>query len=290
MVDERASRTRRRLAGLASSVFIAAFTALLAAQLSLMSLLDTDRAEEAAQDVASSAFVAGLIDDAVRNAVTPIAGPDVAADVAGAASTDPRVRDVVRSSLVSAHRQVVDPSAPRGTTSADVNLVVGQVLDDVGQRTGVDLGGLAPQLQVPAARPERTPDVGLRSVAAATRLIGAVVAVLATLTTVVVHPRPARGLSGLGARAVFVCGGWAVAILVVGWSIDRVAETMFGELLDTLWSSAAPAMLGVVVAGVLLGAGTWLGGRALDGLLVERRRVVSPAPRDPTIRTGRPRS
>ena len=271
-------------------MFIAAFTALLAAQLSLMSLLDTDRAEEAAQDVASSAFVAGLIDAAVRNAVAPIAGSDIAADVARTASTDPRVRDVVRRSLVSAHRQVVDPSAPRGTTSADVNLVVAQVLDDAGERTGVDLGGLAPQLQVPEALPARTPDVGLRSVAAVTRLIGAVVAVLAALVAVVVHPRPALGLSGLGARAAFVCGGWAVAILVVGWAIDRVAETMFGELLDALWSSAAAAMLGVVVAGVLLGAGTWLGGRALDGLLAERRRVVSPAPRDPTIRSGRPRS
>jgi hypothetical protein len=214
--------------------------------------------------------VAGLIDDAVRNAVTPIVGPVLADDVARSASTDPRVRDVVRRSLVSAHRQVVDPTAPRGTSSNEVELVVAQVLDDVGQRTGVDLGGLAPQLQLPEARPARTPDVGLRSVATTTRLLGAVVAVVAGFAAVAVHPRPARGLSGLGARVVFVCGGWVVVLLVIGWSIDRVAETLFGELLDALWSSAAPAMLGMVAAGVLLGAGTWLGGRAIDGLASAR--------------------
>ncbi|CAN5621406.1 hypothetical protein BH23ACT3_BH23ACT3_06520 [soil metagenome] len=257
-------------------MFVAAFTAMLAAQLSLMSLLDTDRAEDAAAEVASSAFVSGLIDDAVRSAVTPIAGPDIARQVGITAGNDPRVRDVVRSTLVSAHRQVVDPSAPRGPAAGTVNVVVGDVLDDLGGQAGVDLSGLGQQLDVPDARPERLPDVGLRSVASVTRLVGALVAVLAALATVVVHPRPARALAGLGARAAFVCGGWLVALIVVGWAIGRVAETLFGELLHAVWTSAVPAMLGVVGAGVLLGVGTWLGGRALDGLLAERRRSVPP--------------
>jgi hypothetical protein len=272
-VDDPGSRTRRLLAGFAAAVFVVAFAAMLAAQLSLMSLLDTDRAADAADEVASSAFVSGLIDDAVRSAVTPIAGPDIARQVGITAGNDPRVRDVVRSTLVSAHRQVVDPTASRGPADGTVNVVVADVLDDLGERAGVDLSGLGPQLDVPDARPERLPDVGLRSIASVTRLIGAIVAVLAALAAVVVHPRPARGVSGLGARAAFVCGGWLVALIVVGWAIGRVAETLFGELLDALWSSAVPAMLGVVGAGVLLGVGTWLGGRALDGLLMERRRT-----------------
>jgi hypothetical protein len=259
-----------------AAVFVAGFTATVAAQLSLMSLLDTDRAETAASDVAASALVAGLVDDAVRSAVTPIAGPDVARQVGISAGNDPRVRDVVRSTLVSAHRQVVDPTAPRGPAAGTVNAVVADVLDDLGEQAGVDLSGLGQQLDVPDARPERLPDIGLRNVAAATRVIGALVAVLAAIATFAVHPRPAIALAGLGARAALTCGGWLVALLVVGWAIGLVADTIFGELLDTLWSSAVPAMLGVVGAGVLLGAGTWLGGRAVDGLFRGRRRTSSP--------------
>jgi hypothetical protein len=257
-------------------MFVAGFTAMVAAQLSLMSLLDTDRAETAASDVASSAFVARLVDDAVRSAVTPIAGPDIARQVGISAANDPRVHDVVRSTLVSAHRQVVDPTAPRGPAAGTVNAAVADVLDDLGRQAGVDLGGLGQQLDVPDVRPERIPDIGLRNVAAATRVIGALVAMLAAIATLTVHPRPARALAGLGARAAFACGGWLVGLLVVGWAIGLVADTIFGELLDTLWSSAVPAMLGVVGAGVLLGVGTWLAGRAIDGLLRDRRRAVSP--------------
>lgn len=253
-------------------MFVVAFAAMLAAQLSLMSLLNTDRAEEAAADVASSAFVAGLIDDAVRNAVTPVAGPEIARQVGITASVDPRVRDVVRASLVGAHRQVVDPSAPRGPDAGAVNVVVADVLDDLGATAGVDLSGLSSALEVPSARPQQFPDVGLRSTAVLTRALGAVLALVAAIATMAVHPRPAIALAGLGARAGLVCGVWIAAMLVIGWVIGRVVGTMFGELLDAVWSSAAPAMLGVVTGGALLAAGVWLGGRALDGLLRERQR------------------
>lgn len=272
-MDAQGSRTRRRLALLSSSVFTVAFAAMLAAQLSLMSVLDTDRAEQVADDVASSAFVTGLVDDAVRNAVSPIAGPEVARQVGLTASTDPRVRDVVRASLVGAHRQVVDPSAPRGPDASDVNTVVADVLGELGAASGVDLAGLAPQLEVPSARPAQLPDVGLRSMATLTRAIAAVVAVVAAVVTIVVHPRPALGLAGLGARATVVCGVWTVAMLVIGWVIGQVADTLFGELLQAVWSNAAPTMLAVVVGGLLVASGVWLGGRAIDGLAGSRSRV-----------------
>lgn len=262
--------SRTRLAGVATTVFGSAFAALLVAQLSLMSLLDTRRAEEASRSVAESRFVAGLVTDAVSNVVTPLAGPEVAAEVAAVASTDPRVRDIVTSSLVGAHRQVVDPSSGPGVDTSMVNSVVGDVLNEAGALTGVDLTGAADQVQVPDARPDRLPDVGLRDLALRTRLIAAVIAVVAAVAAVAVHPRPARGLSRVGATAGFVCAGWAIGLAVVSWIIGRIETTLFGELVGALWSSAGPAMLGVVVAGVLLGAGTWLGGRAVDGLLTAR--------------------
>lgn len=282
MVDDSGSRTRRRLAGVAAAVFATAFTTMLAAQLALMSVLDTARAERVAAEVASSAFVTGVLDDAIRLAVTPVTGPEIASVVAVSTSSDPRVRSVVEGSLVSAHRQIVDPSAPAGIGGPQVDSVVADVLEETGARLGVDLGGVSGQLAIPDARPARTPTVGLGSLATTTRLITAVVAVLAALAATAVHPRPARGLAGLGARAAIVCGTWAVGLLVVGWLIGRVAETLFGELLDAVWASAAPAMLGVVMAGVLLGLGVWLGGRALDGLVASRRRPGPAGPPGPT--------
>ncbi len=261
------SRTRRRLALLASSVFAAAFAAMLAAQLSLMSFLDTARAESVADEVAASAFVTGLVDDAVRNAVAPVAGDEVAREVAAAASSDPRVRGVVRSALVSGHRQLVDPSAPRGTSPRQVDAVVSDVVGDLSAQFGVDLSGAAEQVRVPDARPAQVPDVGLRDLALITRAVAALLAVVAAGACVALHPRPALGLAAIGARAAIVCGTWGVTLLVVGWVVGRVADTLFGELIEAIWSSAAPAVLGVVGAGVLLGVGTWLGGRAIDGLL-----------------------
>lgn len=267
------SRTRRRLALVASSVFAAAFAAMLAAQLSLMSFLDTARAEAVADEVAASAFVTGLVDDAVRAAVAPVAGDEIARQVSAAASADPRVRGVVRAALVSGHRQLVDPSAPRGTGRAQVDTVVADVVDDLSAEFGVDLGGVADQVRVPSVRPAQVPDVGLRSLALVTRAVAALIAALAAAACIAVHPRPALGLAAIGARAAIVCGVWGVSLLVVGWVIGRVADTVFGELLEAIWSSAAPSVLGVVGAGVLLGVGTWLGGRSIDGFSQSRRPV-----------------
>ncbi|MEX2627119.1 MAG: hypothetical protein WD225_09550, partial [Ilumatobacteraceae bacterium] len=229
------SRVRRRLAVVASSLFAVAFAAMLAAQLSLMSFLDTGRARTVADEVARSAFVTGLVDDAIRNAVAPLAGDDVARQVAATASTDPRVRGVVRSALVSGHRQLVDPDAPAGAGSPQVDAVVGGVVDDIGEQYGVDLTGVADQVQIPGARPDRLPAVGLRDLALVTRAIAGLVAVAAALACVLVHPRPALGVAAIGARAAIVCGGWAVTLLVVGWVIGRVADTLLGELLDAIW-------------------------------------------------------
>lgn len=272
---------RRRFALVAGGVFAAAFAALLSAQLALMSVLDTERATAVATEVAGSALVTGLVDDAVRNAVAPLAGPEIAADVAAVAAGDPRVRGVVADSLVAAHRQVVDPSAPAGTTSSEVDAVVASVVDDLSTLTGIDLSPAAADVRVPDARPERLPEVGLRSVASLTRAIAAVVALLAAVLCIAVHPRPMLGVSVIGARVAWVCGIWVVGLLAIGWLIGRVATTLFGELLDAIWSSAAPSLLGLVAGGMLLGVGTWLGGRSVDGLLGQRRPPPPPRPTTP---------
>lgn len=279
---------RRRLAFVASAVFAASFAAMLSAQIALMSVLDTGRASAVAAEVADSAFVTGLIDDAVRNAVTPLTGPELAAEVAAASSADRRVRGVVTDALVAAHRQVVDPSAPAGTTGADVDAVVASVVDDLSELVGVDLSPVAPQVTIPDARPERVPDIGLRSVAEISRAIAATLAVLAAVICIAVHPRPLRGVSSVGGRIAWVCGVWAVGLLVVGWLIGRVADTLFGELLDAIWSSAAPAVIALVAGGLLLGVGVWIGGRALDGLIDAGRSGPPPPRRSPGRPPGRP--
>lgn len=267
------SRIRRRLALVASSLFAVAFAAMLAAQLSLMSVLDMGRARTVADEVARSAFVTGLVDDAVRNAVAPVAGDDLARQVAATASTDPRVRGIVRSALVSSHRQLVDPDAPVGVASPQVDAVVGGVVDDIGEQLGVDLTGVVDRVQIPDARADRVPAVGLRDLALVTRAIAALVAAIAAIACVLVHPRPALGLAAIGGRVAIVCGIWVVTLLVLGWVIGRVADTLLGELLDAIWAAAAPTVLGVVGGGVLLGVGVWLGGRAVEGILRERRPV-----------------
>ena len=272
---------RRRLALLASGVFAAAFATLLSAQLSLMSVLDTGRASAVASEVAASAFVTDLVDDAVRTAVTPLTGPEVAAEVASAASADRRVRGVVADSLVAAHRQVVDPSAPAGTVSSDVDAVVASVVRDLSELSGVDLSPVASQVRVPDTRPDRLPEVGLRSVASIARAIAAAVALIAAAVCIAVHPRPMLGVSVIGGRVAWVCGVWVAGLLGVGWLIGRISSTLFGELLDAIWSSAAPALLALVGGGLLLGIGTWLGGRSVDGLLGGRRPPPPPRPAAP---------
>lgn len=272
---------RRRVALAVSGVFAAAFATLLTAQLALMSVLDTARASAVAAEVAESAFVDAVIDDAVRTAVTPLTGPEIAAEVASVASADRRVRAVVADSLVAAHRQVVDPSAPTGTSGTDVNAVVATVVDDLSSSFGIDLSPVAAQVRVPEARPEQLPAVGLRTVASLTRAIASAIALVAAAVCIAVHPRPMLGVSVIGARVAWVCGVWVVVLLAIGWLIGWLASTLFGQLLDAIWSSAAPALIGLVAGGLLLGIGTWLGARSVDGLLGGRRPPRPPPPPTP---------
>ena len=70
-----------------------------------------------------------------------------------------------------------------------------------------------------------------------------------------------------------VCGGWLVGLLVAGWVIGRTTSTLFGEMMDTVWSDAVPSMLLLVGAGMLIGAGLWVAGTVVDGA------TRPPAPR-----------
>lgn len=261
----------------------------LVAQLAMMSILDTQRAETAAHDVASSRFTTGLIDDTVRSAVSPVLDRELTDQVVAVATSEPRVRDVVARSLIDAHRQLVDPSAQPLSGSVDsstaagseVDAAIESVLAEAGRRAGVDLTGVADQVRTPGVSPERLPGLALRPVAETARLTAAALALATAILTIAIHPRRGRAVSGLGWKAAAVCLTWFLGMLVAGWMIGRVADTLFGELLSSLWADASPAMVTLLLAGALLGGGAWLGGIALDGL-------VRPAV-DPTFRRPRQR-
>ena len=89
---------------------------------------------------------------------------------------------------------------------------------------------------------------------------------------VIAHPRPGRGLRRLGVVAMVVSGVWLVGLLVTGWAIGLAANTLFGEMLQTVWNDAVPSMLLLVGAGVVLGAGVAFAGIAADGWAQERAR------------------
>jgi hypothetical protein len=244
---------------------------LVSSQLAAMSVLDAERADAAAREVAESNFTAELLESAVYGAVAPVAGESTATIVAATTSQDPRVREMIRGSLVLAHQQVVDPDAATTTlvvTGPDtsVRTAVADAVIEAGIAAGVDLTGIAEQVEAPSVLPDRLPEVGLRPMAETTRTIAAIVVLVASVLTVVVHPRPGRGLAGVGWKFGIVFGGWFVALVVVGWVIDSIASTLFGELLQAVWSDAVPAMLLLCGAGLLLCAALWFGGIALDGL------------------------
>jgi hypothetical protein len=267
------------VSGLLAVLFSIAAAVLLASQLSLMSVLDTGRAERAARDISESAFTAQLIEQTVERAIAPVVDQQIAAQVATATSTDPRVREVVRTSLVGAHRQVVDsePTSPAsGTRDQQVQTVIDDALANASAQSGVDLSGVSIQVEQTQVVPDDLPQIGLRVIAERARAIAGVLAIVFGLIAVTVHPRPGRALAGLGWKLVIVCGAWVVALLVVGWVIDRIDETLFGEMLGSIWSNAVPSMLLLVVAGVVIGVGTWLGGLALDGLSAQRSERQPP--------------
>ncbi len=268
------------LAALAAGVFTVAFAALVPAQLALMSVLDSGRAERAAAQIADSRFTADLVDQTVVRAIAPVAGDPLARRAASVASNDPDVRRVVQSSLLDAHSQIVDRNPPVEVVDADTAVgtaIVTSVLDTAAAN-GVDVASLgldetgaldptaiAVDAGLPAVVPKDLPRLGLRSVAETTRAAALVAALVSAVLAVTIHPQPGRSLRGIGFRTVLVCGGWLVSLLAVGWLIGRASDTLFGEMLDAVWSDAVPPMLLLVVGGAVTGVALAFAGISLDG-------------------------
>lgn len=291
MNDERGSTGRLFVAGACAAGFSIALVALVTSQLALMSIFDTARAERAAEQIAESRFTADVIEQTVVRAVAPVAGDDVAVLAATSASADPTVQRVVEVSLVNAHRQVVDPDAP--TDVADGNEAVGSAIVtsilETADANGIDLGELgfggvsvgdldaldpttiARDTGLPSVVPTDLPRLGLLDAARTTRVIALLAMITCGVLAVLVHPRPGRSMRRLGVSIAVVTGGWLVAMLVAGWVIGLISDTLFGEMIDAVWSDAVPSMLLLVGAGVVIGVAIVLGGIALDGYARQRR-------------------
>ncbi len=287
MNDRRGASAQLALAGLCVAVFTIALAALISSQLALMSVLDSARAERAADQIATSRFTAEVIEQTVVRAVSPVAGDEVATQLAVAASADPRVTDAVSSSLMFTHRQIVEGDVIAADGNALIrNEIASSVLDsaaaagfdpasfgiDVDSATALPLDAVAEQEGLASLLPTDLPALELRPVAETTRVIAAIVTVIFGLMAVLVHPRSAHGLRRLGIVAVTVCGIWLVSMLLAGWIIGLVANTLFGEMLHTVWSDAAGSMMLLVGAGAVLGLGVAIGGSAVQGWSNERRR------------------
>lgn len=261
-----ADRGRRLVAVSGGVVFVVALGVSIGAQLTLMSILDQRRADEAAREVAESEFTVDLVDDAVRAAISPVIGVELGAEIARQVSTDPRVAEVLRLGLLDAHSAVVDPDGDRATGSEEVAAVLDDLLDEAEARTGADLTDVRSAIDVPRVDPRYVPDAGARAITRQTRWIAASLALIAGSIALVAHPRPGRALAGLGLVTVFVCAAWGVALLVLGWLIGTVAGTLFGQLVGAMWAASSSAMLLVAGAGAVIGLGLWFAGVAIDGL------------------------
>ena len=286
MTDGRGSTAQLAIAGFCAAMFAIALGALVSSQLALMSVLDSARAERAADQIATSRFTADVIGQTVERAVTPIAGAEIASQLATATSTDPQVTAVVSSSLMGAHRQIVDAdvgAVPDGNVA--VRTAIAQSVLDTATAAGFDpaaagidvtsldqlgLDAAVEQAGVPSVVPTDVPNLGLQRVAETTRIIAALALFVFGCIAVIAHPRPARGLRRLGVAAVVISGAWLVGLLVTGWIIDLVANTLFGEMLQTVWKDAVPSMLLLVGAGVVLGAAVIVAGIAADGWAQQR--------------------
>jgi hypothetical protein len=271
------------IAGLCTAVFTIALAALVTSQLALMSVLDSTRAERAADRIAESRFTAELVEQTVQQAIEPVAGAEVAAQLATATSNDPMVQSVVATALVSAHRQVVDAdvtAADRADGNASVNAAIVQSAIGAATEAGIDvgtieagdgtLGGIgldtvAAQAGLPSVVPDDLPALGLRQVAETTRVIALLSLIAFGLAAVFAHPEPARSLRSLGAAMAVVCGAWLAGLLVAGWAIRRTTDTLFGEMIEDVWSDAAGSMLLLVGAGLVIGLGVWFAGAAWLG-------------------------
>lgn len=252
-------------AALARAVFVVALGVAIGAQLAIMSVLDSERAGDAARTVAESEFAVELVDDAVRRAVSPTTGDELGAQIARQASNDPRVAEVLRLGLIDAHRSIVEPDAVASTGSAEVQTVLDDLLTEAEARTGIDLDAVRSDVGAPAIDPRFVPDAGARPLTKNVRTLAAVIALLAALLAVAVHPRPGRAIAGLGIGSAIACGIWAVVLLVLGWLIGTFTGTLFGRLLDAIWRASSSSMLLVVGAGAVLGIALWFGGVAVDG-------------------------
>ncbi|MGA9275347.1 hypothetical protein, partial [Ilumatobacter sp.] len=280
MAARRGSSGRLVLAGLAAAGFALALVALVSSQLALMSILDADRAEHAAEQIAHSRFTADIIDQTVVRAVAPVAGDAIAQQAATIASQDPNVVSVVEASLLNAHRQIVDPDAP--VEVVDGNVAVGSAIvtsiADTAAANGIDLAALglggvtadgaldtaaiATEAGLPDIVPDDLPRLGLRDVAETTRWISLVALCSFAMLAVLVHPRPGRSLRGIGTKIAVVTGVWLITLLVAGWIIGLIANTLFGEMIDAVWSDAVPSMMLLVIAGVVIGIALVLAGIA----------------------------
>jgi hypothetical protein len=287
--DHRGPALHRAIAGVATVGFAVAVAVLVASQLALLSVLDAARADRAADQIATSRFTADVIGDTVEQAVTPVVGPALARQLAVTTSSDEAVVDVVRDSLVATHRQLVDADADAGTRvdgNAAVDAVVARSILDQAAAAGLDVSalGLDPsQVRttglpivggVERIVPDDVPALGLRQVAETARILALVAMVVLGAVAVVVHPRPGRGTQQLGVAIVIVCGAWLAAMLVAGWVIELVSNTLFGEMLRTVWDDAVTRMLLLVGAGVLIGLGIAVAGAVLDAAGRRRRRPV----------------
>jgi hypothetical protein len=278
------------IAGLCAAGFTIALAALVTSQLALMSVLDSDRAARAADQIASSRFTADVIAQTVDRAVAPLAGADVAASLSTTASTDPNVTAAVSDALLAAHRALVDPTAlTAGDGNAAVDRAIVQSVIDAATQSGIDLQTLgadadnatlagipltdvAARASLPSVVPTDVPDLGLRRLAENTRIIALLAMVALGFIAVIAHPRPGRSLRGLGWAVAVVCGTWLVGLWIAGRVIGLTSTTLFGEMIDAVWSDAVPSMLLLTSAGAIIGIALWIAGTAFDGFDVERAR------------------
>jgi hypothetical protein len=273
MAIDDGSRSRRYLSGVFAAGFTIALIVLRAAQLALMSILDAQRAERAAEQISTSRFTENLVEQAVTETIGGVVDPAVVSQVTAAVGVDPAVQRIVEISLIDAYRQVVDadPPAPATLGAAVGNEAVGtaisRALSEAGELSGIDLTPLSGQITAPAVLPDDLPRLGLRTVAERSRLISALLAVIFAAAAIALHPRPGRALRGLGWKAAVACGAWIAAMLIVGWVIGLTARTLFGEMLQDIWTEAVPSMLLLVTAGAVLGVGLFFAGLAVDGAM-----------------------
>jgi len=261
------------MAGLGLAAFAAAFTAMLGAQIALVSFLDPVRADAAAREVASSDVAALLVERAVRSSVGPALDPAASDAVVAAALADPRIRDVVRMSLADAHRQLAGHQA--GALAAEngnqlVGSTITDVIEQIGRDNGIELTGILAGTPDPSVVPVNIPRLNLISIAERVRLLAGFLAFTAAAVVLMVHPRRGLGMSSLGMRAAVATAIWLAGMLSAGWLLGSFGGSLLGDVLQRMWTASMGGVSAVLIAVLVLSFGVWLGGRAVDGLT--RRR------------------